>query len=688
MPMNGSTPEILLIDDDSFSRIMLKALLQKAGYQVTEAKDGSEGLVLYRKISPALILLDAKMPGMDGFDCCRQIRQLPGGEHIPILMVTGLDDQTSVNDAFEAGATDYITKPVQMPVLVGRMRYLMQSIQAEQALRESEEKFRSLITSLQEVIFQLDDAGKLIFLNPVWHKLMGYSLKSSLGKPFESFLHPAERQRHHVQFSKAWKQPNRCYRYRSRCLTQTGKVHWVDIQLCANLDSQGNLLDIAGRLNDITDRTIREQYRGLEYAITRVLANANDAATAVRRAVQAICGSLGFQLGEFWRLDAHAQELRCRERWHLKKEQLKVFSDFTDTIALKLGEGIPGQAWESEKALWIADFAQDCTFTRKETAQAAGLCSALSFSVSHGPEKLGVIVLFSQEVSPPDQDLLRMLTILGRQLSQYLKRKQAEEELQHRNQILQLELQRAAQYVEALLPDAYDKVSAGHKAQDSAWINTQYQPSSTLGGDAFDYAWLDDEHLMFYLFDVAGHGVKSALLSVSILNILRKRTLQGANFYHPETVLEALNEVFQVNENGEDYFTCWYGVYNVVNCKLTFASAGHPPGVLITPVSNGYETCYLDSDGIAVGLLPDFPFDVQQCEIPSGSSLYIFSDGVYEIPVGNNNAIWGLDAWTALLKHHKGTKHPTLKPLLDEARRINGRDILEDDFSVLEVNFV
>ena len=663
-------------------------MLQKAGYQVIEATNGLEGLALYQEASPAIVLLDAKMPGMDGFECCRRIRQFPSGEHIPILMVTGLDDQTSVNNAFEAGATDYITKPVQMPVLVGRMRHLMQSIQAEQALRENEEKYRSLITSLQEIIFQLDDTGKLIFLNPVWHKIMGYSLQSSLNKPFEAFLHPAELQRHHIQFAKAWKQPDRCYRYRSRCLTQAGKVRWVDIQLCANLDNQGNVLDLAGRLNDITDRTIRERYRGLEYAITRVLSNANDAATAVRRTVQAICGSLGFQLGEFWQLNTHTQELRCCAQWHLKSKQLKVFSDFTNTTSVKPGEGISGKAWQSEKTLWVSDIEQDCTFTRQEAAKAAELRSLLSCPVHHGAEKLGVMVFFSQESLPFDEDLVRMITILGKQLSQYLKRKQAEEELQRQNQLLKLELQRAAQYVEALLPDDYAKISTGYKTQENIWINTQYQPSSTLGGDAFDYAWLDEQHLMFHLLDVAGHGVKSALLSVSILNILRKRTLKGANFYQPETVLEALNEVFQVSEKGDDYFTFWYGVYNVTNRQLTFASAGHPPGVLVMPAGDSYETSHLDSDGIAVGLLSDFPFDVQQTEIPSGSSLYIFSDGVYEIPVGNNNAIWGLDAWTALLQKHKEAKSPTLQPLLDTVRRINGGDILDDDFSVLEVKFM
>ncbi|MDJ0706954.1 MAG: SpoIIE family protein phosphatase [Leptolyngbyaceae cyanobacterium MO_188.B28] len=685
--MNGSTTTVLLIDDDSFSRIMLRTLLQKVGYQVIEANDGNEGIELFKEVSPALVLLDAKMPGMDGFDCCRKIRDLPGGEHVPILMVTGLDDIQSVNNAFESGATDYITKPVQMPVLVGRMRHLMQTVKAEQSLRESEEQYRSLITSLQEVIFQLNAAGELLFINPVWHKLMGYGLKGSLGKPFEDFLHPAERQRHSMQFSKAWKQPSQCYRYRSRCLTETGMVRWVEIQLCANVDGRGVVLDIAGRLVDITDRTVREQYRVLEYAITRVLSNANDSSIAVRRALQAICGSLGFQLGEFWLLDAHTEEIRCHERWYLKTEKLKEFSDYTDTLTLTTEEGIPKQVWESEKALWIGDIAQDGVFSRKEAAEAAGLRALLIFPVRHGAEKLGGIALFSQEVSPPDKDLLRMLTIFGRQLGQYLKRKQSEEELQNCHQLLQLELQRAAQYVEALLPNTYTEVSAGCKAQDSVWVNTQYQPSSTLGGDAFDYDWLDDENLMFYLFDVAGHGVKSALLSVSILNILRKRTLKGANFYQPETVLEALNEVFQVNEKGEDYFTCWYGVYNAVNRKLTFASAGHPPGVLVTPSHNTYKTSYLDSDGIAVGLLPDFPFDVRQHKIPPGSSLYIFSDGVYEIPVGKNNAIWGLEAWTDLLQQHKVSQSDTLKPLLDKVRSINGGDILEDDFSVLEVNF-
>ncbi|ESA38989.1 hypothetical protein N836_29785 [Leptolyngbya sp. Heron Island J] len=390
--MEKSDSKILLIDDDLFSRKLLQAMLQKVGCQIVEADSGEKGLELCQRNSPSLILLDAKMPGMDGFDCCRKIRQLPDGEHIPILMVTGLEDQSSVDQAFASGATDYVTKPVQMPILTGRVRYLLKAWQAEKEVRESNERFR-------------------------------------------------------------------------------------------------------------------------------------------------------------------------------------------------------------------------------------------------------------------------------------------------------LELRRAAEYVEALLPNTDDSRKSKENIQANIQINVQYQPSHTLGGDAFDYAWLDDNHLMFHLLDVAGHGVKSALLSVSILNILRKRTLQGADFYKPETVLTALNDVFQVSDNGEDYFTFWYGIYNTINRELTFASAGHPPAVLAMPEGDDYKTCYLDSDGIAIGLLPDFPFDVRKVEIPIGSSLYLFSDGVYEIPVGDDHKIWGLDAWAQALREHKKTKSTNLKPLSDKAFSINGGTNLEDDFSVLEICF-
>jgi CheY-like chemotaxis protein len=104
--------------------------MEEEGYQVITAKDGSQCLTEYALWQPDMVLLDAIMPEMDGFTCCRHLRELPGGSHIPILIATVLDDQDSIDQAFAAGATDYITKPIHWAVLSQRVKYLLAASQA------------------------------------------------------------------------------------------------------------------------------------------------------------------------------------------------------------------------------------------------------------------------------------------------------------------------------------------------------------------------------------------------------------------------------------------------------------------------------------------------------------------------------------------------------------------------------
>lgn len=683
----ASSQTILLVDDDAVLRTFVKTILFQGGYQVIEAKDGEQGLQLYQQYFPALVILDAKMPGLDGFDCCRQIRELPDSQHVPILMVTGLGDQQSVNQAFEAGATDFVTKPVKMPVLLGRVRYMIQSALAEQSLRHSEERYRSLVTTLREVIFQLDTDGRLVFVNPAWAEIMGHSVETSLGQPLEKFLHPAERKRHRAQLTEVLKTPGQCVRYRSRGLRQDGQVRWLEVQLCADSDGAGDLGTLAGRLNDISDRTTREHHRRLEYAITRILAHGNEVARVMRRVIQALCGSFEFPMGEYWQLDTTGQFLVRQEFWHINVPPIAQFAELGQTITLPLGQGIPGANWQQSSPFWLTDLAARCTSTRRHSAAQANLTWALCIPINRGSDRWGMLVLLSQRDIPPEHDLLRLMTIVGRQLSQYLMRQQAEQQVHAQNQRLQQELQRAAQYVESLLPKESDPRYPATHETSQLLVRTLFQPSSDLGGDVFDYVWLDDEHVAFYLLDVAGHGIKSALLSVSVLNILHRRTLKHANFYQPESVLEALNQAFQVNEAGEDYFTLWYGVYHQPSRQLTYATAGHPPGLLITPTETGIKTQSLCSEGIAVGLFPDFPFDAQTVTVPERSRLYIFSDGVFEIPTGQGGEIWGFEAWQAQLEAHVGQGAIALEGLLATAQTINGHATLEDDFSILEVDF-
>lgn len=142
-------PVVLVVDDDKAMRTILRRLLEKEGYQVLEASNGSLCVDLCHRELPDIILMDGMMPGMDGFTCCEQLQQGFGEFCPPILMVTTLDDEESVNRAFAVGATDYITKPVHWAVLRQRVRRLIQSGWAMAELLRKMEKERLLKEQLE-----------------------------------------------------------------------------------------------------------------------------------------------------------------------------------------------------------------------------------------------------------------------------------------------------------------------------------------------------------------------------------------------------------------------------------------------------------------------------------------------------------------------------------------------------------
>lgn len=143
-PIQKDSPLFLVVDDDKSMRMVIRIALEKEGYQVVEAHNGEACLAAYRKHQPDAILLDAVMPVMDGFACCRELRTLSDSETTPILMITVLDDPDSVDRAFEVGANDYITKPIHWSVLRYRVgRLLQESVQKRQV--------ESLLEKLEQV---------------------------------------------------------------------------------------------------------------------------------------------------------------------------------------------------------------------------------------------------------------------------------------------------------------------------------------------------------------------------------------------------------------------------------------------------------------------------------------------------------------------------------------------------------
>jgi sigma-B regulation protein RsbU (phosphoserine phosphatase) len=222
---------------------------------------------------------------------------------------------------------------------------------------------------------------------------------------------------------------------------------------------------------------------------------------------------------------------------------------------------------------------------------------------------------------------------------------------------------------------------------DSVRTDWRYLPSSALGGDALDFFWLNEDHMVIFLLDVVGHGVGSALLATSILHLLRQRALKDGDPLDPVSVLAALNRSFQMDEHGDKVFSIWYGVFDRVSGIIRFATAGHPPALLISPRAGANpEVSWLRGKGLWIGATATETFEGGSAIVAQDAELFVFSDGLYELTTPEGPMI-GLDGFGQLLVDLHNTGAADLERVLIEVSRIHGSDQFEDDASILKVRF-
>lgn len=153
------SPLILVVDDDPTMRMLARAALEKEGCTVEEAEDGADAISVLAAVKPDLILLDVMMPRMDGFSVCEQVRRLPGLERTPVCMMTGLDDTASIHRGYQAGATDFITKPINWLILGHRVRYILRASKAFDDVLRSESKSRALLGAIPDGMLRISNEG-------------------------------------------------------------------------------------------------------------------------------------------------------------------------------------------------------------------------------------------------------------------------------------------------------------------------------------------------------------------------------------------------------------------------------------------------------------------------------------------------------------------------------------------------
>jgi sigma-B regulation protein RsbU (phosphoserine phosphatase) len=289
------------------------------------------------------------------------------------------------------------------------------------------------------------------------------------------------------------------------------------------------------------------------------------------------------------------------------------------------------------------------------------------------PKTYNPTLLRARVTSSIDKKRLRDLDALRvRQL-------QEEKDLLERTQKrLDHELAEAFHYVKSSFPEP---LAAPLKVD---WF---YQPSTELGGDAFGYHWIDEDHFAVYLLDVCGHGVGACLLAVTAINVMRSQALLGVDFRDPAAVLAGISNAFLCEKHNDMYFTLWYGVYHKPTRKLRHASGGHPPALLLGPAgADGlHPTTQLRSPGLIVGVMEDIPYESEAIDVPEGSTLLVLCDGCFEIRAtdGTEGTFEDFEDFMRV----SGTQANGLSELFDWARERHGPGVLDDDFSIVRVSF-
>ena len=201
--------EILIVDDTTANLELLTDILTRAGYKIRPASSGELALRSVKAKIPALILLDIKMPGMDGLEVCRQLKAAEKTRTIPVIFISVLEDERSKIKGFQAGAVDYLTKPfypeeilvrVKTHLSINRLQLklerqneqLLKEIaereQAKEELRESEEKYRLLFETVIHGIQAIDSSGKIVSANSACHMMLGYKNGELVGRSLFEFI--------------------------------------------------------------------------------------------------------------------------------------------------------------------------------------------------------------------------------------------------------------------------------------------------------------------------------------------------------------------------------------------------------------------------------------------------------------------------------------------------------------------
>jgi diguanylate cyclase (GGDEF)-like protein/PAS domain S-box-containing protein len=256
---------LLIVDDEESNRDMLSRRLQRQGFQVLVAESGPQAQDLIAAQTPDMVLLDVRMPGMSGMEVLGWIRERHSATQLPVMMVTAEGHSASIVEALQKGANDYITKPVDMPVALARIRTLLSQKELSEALRESEERYARAARGANDGLWDWDLEKSEIYYSPRWKEMLGYR-DGEIGRQPDEWLcrvHADDFPRLQTAIAAHCRRDTPLLECEHRIHCKDGTYRWMLSRGLAVWNETGDAIRIAGSQTDITAAKVADPLTGL-----------------------------------------------------------------------------------------------------------------------------------------------------------------------------------------------------------------------------------------------------------------------------------------------------------------------------------------------------------------------------------------------------------------------------------------
>jgi PAS domain S-box-containing protein len=610
----GATADILVVDDQADSLLALETVLAPLGHRVVKARSGEAALKRVLEHDFAVIVMDVRMPGLDGVETVELIKQRRRNEDVSVIFLTGVgDDGEQVTRGYSAGAIDYIVKPVDPDVLRSKVAVLVELQRKNAELRESEERFRTAFEDAPIGMGLSSLEGRWLEVNSALCDLVGRSPVQLLEQPLWELAHPADREKERDGWRRLLRDQPRLDQSEKRFMRHDGKVVHALVNVSLTMDGRGEPMGYLWQLVDVT-----EQRR----------AEAERAARAEAEAVAVTIGKLQ-QVTE-----AALEHLEPAELMGLVVERIREAfrADMARILLIETGRG--GELAVGAAAGFGSGGKPETVPIGDVLSQVVGEGRPVILDGLRGGAGLDEMLA----AAGPRALMASPLTVKGRmagvvEIGTRKERRFTPEE----ESLLVLMADRAGLAIEharayerevgtvemlqrSLLPEKLPKLPGLRLA-------ARYEPGGAgvnVGGDWYDAIPLDDGRMGLAMGDVVGHGLEAASLMGQLRHAARAYALEG---HSPPAVLDRLDRLVR-SLPGAQMATLLYLVVDSDLTTVRFASAGHVPPLVVSP--DGEARFLEGAPNPPLGVFDSAGHEELTASLEPGSTIVLYTDGLVE----------------------------------------------------------